>query len=111
MKSVIAVIGKGKENSVDRGRLAELTGMCDRTNREKLEDVKPTVPVMNDQDGKGYYIATEDELQAALARYNREMKRAKKIMRGCGGLRILLKTHGQISFFDDFLLDVAGVFK
>lgn len=78
MENIADYLCEGIGNPISRKRLETSTGYCDRANRENLEVIRPEVPIVNLQDGKGYFIATEDDadLQAALRQYNREFGRA-----------------------------------
>ena len=102
MKNIADYLCEGIENPISRKRLEATTGYCDRVNRESLEVIRPDVPIVNLQDGNGYFIATEDDadLQAALRQYNREFGRAMKILRGQKAVKRLLHTHGQLKFDD-----------
>lgn len=53
---------KGKHNAITRGRLCRLTGMSDRSIRREIAELRERIPIVNLQDGKGYFIATENEL-------------------------------------------------
>lgn len=54
-------IGRGRENAVTRSRLAELTGLGDRTIREMISQERRETVIINLQNGDGYYIPTKAE--------------------------------------------------
>lgn len=54
-------IGHGRENAVTRSRLAEITGLGDRTIRELISQARRDTVIINLQNGKGYYLATDTE--------------------------------------------------
>lgn len=54
-------IGRGRENAVTRSRLAELTGLGDRTIREMIAQERRETVIINLQNGDGYYIPTKAE--------------------------------------------------
>ena len=67
----------GKENAITRYELSMLTGMPDRAVRSEIERLRREMVILNDQDGKGYYISTDPD---EIARYYRqEAARAKSI--------------------------------
>lgn len=45
----------GREHAVSRKYLAEITGMDDRQVRKLIEDARRQVPIINLQDGEGYF--------------------------------------------------------
>ena len=49
----------GRENAIKRSELCRLTGLSDRAMRNNLEHLKTNqrIPIVNMQDGCGYYIA------------------------------------------------------
>ena len=55
-------IPAGKENAITRSRLSELTGLSDRINRSAIEAArKAGVKIISQANGKGYYIAENDD--------------------------------------------------
>lgn len=55
-------IPAGRENAITRCRLSELTGMSDRANRRYIEAArKAGIKIINEERGKGYYIAENDD--------------------------------------------------
>lgn len=49
-------IKMGHENAVTREELSKKTGLNDRVIREIISQTRRTVPIINLQDGKGYFI-------------------------------------------------------
>ena len=75
--TVFDCLKEGKENAVTRAQLVMLTGMPDRAVRSEIERLRRKYVILNDQDGCGYYIETDN---ARIARYIRqEEARAKSI--------------------------------
>jgi len=71
---VIEHLRQGKENAKTRQELCEITGLSDRQVRKLIsEERKHGIPIVNDCDGKGYYIPTTTEEHDAYTK--REKKR------------------------------------
>lgn len=65
MQSIINYIGVGQANAVKRRDLQLVTGLTDRALRETIayEVNKNKNPVLNKQDGSGYYLSSDaDEI-------------------------------------------------
>ena len=61
-KRVTIYIPAGKENAITRSRLSDLTGLSDRINRSAIEAArKAGVKIISQANGKGYYIAENDD--------------------------------------------------
>lgn len=61
-KRVTKYIPVGKENAITRSRLSDLTGLSDRINRSAIEAArKAGVKIIGQANGKGYYIAENDD--------------------------------------------------
>lgn len=59
---VTMYIPVGKENAIKGSRLSELTGLSDRANRTAIEAArKAGVKIISQNNGKGYYIAENDD--------------------------------------------------
>lgn len=84
----------GKENAISRKDLAALTGLGDRTMRRKIARARRNHPILNLQDGEGYYRPTIAEYLEAKAFYKQEEHRAKMIFWSIFGLRKWLKEVG-----------------
>lgn len=53
---ILDYIPKGQENAVTRAELCKRTGLTDRVMRDALHDAKLKTPILNMQDGRGYFI-------------------------------------------------------
>ena len=53
---ILNYIPKGQENAVTRTELCKRTGLADRMMRDALHDAKLKTPILNMQDGRGYFI-------------------------------------------------------
>ena len=94
MQSILSYIGTGQANAVTRHELQLVTGLPDRALREAIAyEVAKGTPIVNKQDGAGYYISTNaDEIDrtarqeksravSSFIRYRALQKSAKKIRR------------------------------
>ena len=53
---ILDYIPKGQGNAITRAELCMRTGLTDRMMRDALHDAKLKTPVLNMQDGRGYFI-------------------------------------------------------
>ena len=53
---ILDYIPTGQENAVTRAELCKRTGLTDRKMRDALHDAKLKKPILNMQDGRGYFI-------------------------------------------------------
>ena len=87
---IIELLKEGKENAVTRETLCAMTGMNDRTIRNEIERLRREYVILNDQDGKGYYLSKNEK---EVRRYVRqEEARAKAIFYRLRPARELLKS-------------------
>lgn len=105
-------IGVGKKNAVTLLQLTWRTGEKERTVRKEIQHLREEGHlIINDQDGKGYYIATEF---AEIARqYHQDRSRFLSIAKRLKTARRILKDAGlldeekgtpayeQMSLFDE----------
>lgn len=85
----------GKENAVTRKQLVIETGLTDRQVRDAIAEARRDVTIINEQDGRGYYIPEEGKDDAKVRRQVRqEEKRAKSIFYSLKGAREYLKKVG-----------------
>ena len=98
MGNIINYIPYGKKSGgVSRAELCRLTGNTDRANREAMEELRQEGYVIcNDQDGKGYYIPSMEDIAAIKRQYARNQHRAMSILVQQKHLRKLLKDAGEI---------------
>ena len=105
-------IGVGKENAAPLLRLVIKTGEKERAVRKEIQRLREEGHlIINDQDGKGYYIATEfDEIarqyhqdRSRFLSIAKRIKTARRILRDAGmlGEEEGTPTAQQMSLFDD----------
>lgn len=83
-----------------RPALVDATGHCDRINRIKIKKIRPTNPVCNLQDGKGYFIPdpnTPEGQEAIRAQHNLFLSRIFELWESDKGCRINIKDLKQIT--------------
>lgn len=92
--TVLECLHEGKENAVTREELVMLTGMPDRAVRSEIERLRREHVILNDQDGKGYYIETDCN---RINRYIRqEEARAKSIFASLKAARRQIKEKAPV---------------
>lgn len=100
---IMSLLGKGKENAVNREALAEALGLEDRATRQAVSYARlEGCCICNDQDGEGYYIGTD---RAELERqYKQTVSRGKMIFASLAALRREMgKDENQLSIFNDLV--------
>ena len=92
-------IGHGKDQAVTREWLRAALNLPDRAVRKLIADARYRgVPIINDQDGMGYYIT--DDVRQLRRQYNTNRRRAMSIPRQQKYLRRRISeimTDGQIT--------------
>ena len=89
---ILEYIPFGRENAVTRSYLRDVTGLPDRDMRRCIESARKEVPIINLQDGRGYYRPNDKE---ELTRYIlQEQARAQKILRN---IRVACKEYNKIA--------------
>lgn len=58
---ILRVIPVGSKNSIKRKWLCTLTGLIDRAMRNLLHEARKKIPIINLQNGKGYFIPDMNE--------------------------------------------------
>ena len=101
LNTVASAIPKGAGNAIPRKALAERLDVSDRTMRRWLEMArKDGLSVINLQDGGGYYLAEDDDIETRAKRYFQEYARALTILSGLKSERRFLKSRGVKVTFD-----------
>lgn len=97
--NILDYIPKGKENAISRAKLRYLTGLTDSKMRTLIREARHETPIINLQDGKGYYVPTEiEEVDRFIAQ---EEKRAKSIFANLRSAKeYRKKIKGQMYFAD-----------
>lgn len=72
--NIVDYIPVGHQNAVTRKQLCILTGLSDRKVRDLIADARREMPIINQQDSKGYYIPDTGNIidMCALRRYVRQ---------------------------------------
>lgn len=91
---ILDYIPYGKENAIRRGSLVLLTGMNDRGVREAISKARRNTPILNMQDGSGYYRPTKEELPELRRYVAQEEKRAKSVFYSLKSARDAAKRLG-----------------
>ena len=59
--NIIDYIPYGKNNAISRRMLCQLTGLPDRMMRKAIEKARQQYPILNSQDGSGYFQPSSEE--------------------------------------------------
>lgn len=104
---ILDFIPVGHENAIPRQDLVMLTGLSDRQVRAMIEkECTREHPILNMQDGKGYFQPAENEQYLVRLYRAKENHRTLQIRRKCSELDKYLKIQNnevekkQISMFD-----------
>lgn len=94
---ILDFIPTGSRNARRRKHLRELTGLSDRLLRDEIHKARRKIPILNMQDGKGYFIPDMNDKHDRwlLVKYVRQEERrlksigwalmaARKTLRNCG---------------------------
>jgi hypothetical protein len=81
----------GRNNAVTRKYLCMVTGMDDRTVRNLIARERRYTPILNSQDGKGYYQPTLDDAEEVKDFIRQESHRAKSIFYALKGAKDWIK--------------------
>ena len=97
--SIIDYIPRGRANAIPRKKLAYITGLTDTKMRELIRQARHEKPILNLQDGKGYYIPDNKE---EVRRYiKQEEHRAKSIFANLKSAREYLDQLENQMYFAD----------
>ena len=89
-KYILPHIGTGRENAVRRIFLRSMSGMKDRAMRDGIALLREEYPIINFQDGKGYYLSYDKN---ELMRYrNQEMHRIQSAFAALRGIDKILEA-------------------
>lgn len=94
MMDVLYLIPKGKENAVSRAALCAAAGYSDRLTRRIIAQLRDEgYIIINDQNGKGYYLS--DDLDEIEKQYKQDTARAMAILKRRKYMRKMLKEAGR----------------
>ena len=82
-EKILECIPIGSQNPIKRSELADRIGLTDRDTRDLLHQAKRIMPIINMQDGKGYYIPDMNvpkDRRLLLLWTKQELSRAKEII-------------------------------
>ena len=77
--NIIEYIPCGYENAITRENLCCITGLTDRKVRELIFQARRETPIINLQDGKGYFIPLEEDKKYVEKFVEQETARLKSI--------------------------------
>ncbi len=92
--NIVDYIPYGKENAIQRDALVLLTGVKDRTVRKAISKARRTTPILNMQEGNGYYRPTKDDAMELRRYVAQEERRAKSIFFSLRAARQAVKRLG-----------------
>lgn len=88
-KHILPHIGTGRENATRRIFLRSMSGMKDRVMRNGIALLREEYPILNFQDGRGYYLSYDP---AELMQYrNQEMHRIQSAFAALRGIDKVLE--------------------
>ncbi len=89
---LLSLMPTGKGNAISRKRLVELMGIDDRAVRLLIKRARRYTPILNLQNGKGYFIPIEEEKPLVDKWLKQETARAKTTFWAMRGAREFLNT-------------------
>lgn len=89
---LLSLIPSGRSNAISRNKLVELMGIPDRQVRKIIKDARRRTPIINLQNGKGYFIPTEEEKPLVDKWLKQETARAKTTFWAMRGAREFLNS-------------------
>ena len=90
--NIIDFIPFGKENAITRERLKAMTGLPDREIRDMIKKERRYRPIINMQDGDGYFQPTQEEKDYVQKWLKQETRRAKSSFRSLRGAKQFLTS-------------------
>ena len=82
----------GKDNAVTRKYLCQITKLSDREMRKEIAKARRVTPILNSQDGKGYYQPNKEDYREVEDFIRQESKRAKSIFYNLKGAKDWIKS-------------------
>lgn len=89
---LLSLIPSGRSNAISRKKLVELMGIPDRSVRLLIKAARRRTPIINLQNGKGYFIPTEEEKPLVDKWLKQETARAKTTFWAMRGAREFLNS-------------------
>lgn len=92
-RNILDFIPKGKENAIKRTNLAPLVGVKDRDVRKEIQKARMYCPIINLQNGDGYFIPEREDIQELKQYIKQEESRLKSIGWSLRAARKTLKEY------------------
>lgn len=90
--NIIDYIPYGQKNAVSRTSLRVQTGLNDRAIRELIGQARRETPILNTQNGEGYFIPLPSEMHLVERWLKQETSRAKSTFWSLKGAKNFLKA-------------------
>lgn len=81
----------GQRNAISRRKLSRITGLPDRTVRELIGIARHETPILNFQNGGGYFRPLPDEKRLVERWMSQEKRRAKRVFWSLRGAREFIR--------------------
>ena len=93
--SIIELIPFGKDHAISRRRLRELSGLPDRQMRGAIQRARRYYPILNTQDGSGYFRPAAEEKPLVERWLAQERSREKSVRDATRGAEKALLGHNR----------------
>ena len=91
---ILDYIPFGIECAISRHDLRQITGLNDREMRKMIRLARERAPILNLQQGNGYFRPTPDEMNLVDKWMSQEKRRAKSVFRGVRAAKKFLNGVG-----------------
>ncbi len=91
---LLDLIPYGEKNAISRTMLRVKSGLTDRAMREEISRLRREHPILNSQEGNGYFRPLPEEVQKVEKWLSQEGHRAKSIFWSQKGAREFMKEVG-----------------
>ena len=96
---IVDYIPTGRKNAITRKELCRITGLSDRQAREHIAQARRSTPIINLQDGDGYFIPDPSD-NADMGLLKRYVRQEEARLKSIGwSLKAARKTLKGIDFF------------
>ena len=97
---IVDYIPTGRKNAITRKELCRITGLSDRQAREHIAQARRNTPIINLQDGDGYFIPNPSD-SADMNLLKRYVRQEEARLKSIGwSLKAARKTLKGINFFE-----------
>ncbi len=90
---LLDILPHGSCNALSREELSDLLNLDDRTVRDLIKQARRHVPILNMQNGKGYFIPLSEDRPLVDKWLSQETKRAKSSLYSLRGAKEFLKVN------------------